>query len=864
MKTLFTLLIALCLQGAAYAQFTDDFTDGDFTSNPAWTGDGGVFKVNTSNQLQLNSSGDGLSILASALTPPSGEIEWRFWIKLSFSPSDNNLARVYLMSNTSDFRGDLNGYYLKFGETGSLDAIELVAQTGSTSAVVCRGTDGLLASSFALGVKVLRKANGEWQVFADASGGTNYGLQASGTHTGIANGAYLGVYCKYTSSNSTKFYFDDFYAGPPVADLTPPQALNVSITGLSQLKVHFSENLGSVSASDVNNYTVSPGGIHPVSATLNALAASDVDLVFGSPFAGQVYQLAMSGVQDLAGNVMSPASLPFSFYSAGRFDVLIDEIMADPSPVVGLPDAEYVELYNRSTAPIEMKNWTLNLNGTVKLIPDYTLAAGGFVILCDDANKTALQPYGNVLEFSSFALTNAGGTLVLRSASGTLIHAVEYSDTWYQSNYKNDGGWSLEMIDPANPCGTSENWVASDDNLGGTPGQTNSVHASKADLSRPVITRIGTTDATHFTVYLSESCDSTALANTANYSLIPALGIGSAVPHSPGFRSVDLTLTTAVDAGVFYQLTMNEGITDCCGNALDGSVVGKLAIPSAIEANDIILNEVLFDPVTDGVDFVEVWNVSDKVLDLKDLILANYDTLTNTITNYFEISPTSFLVLPSEYYVLSTDSAAVTHFYHTTNPGGFVDVVAMPTMNNDAGAIAIALKGGTPIDHMSYSASDHFPLLSSVDGVSLERISPLRPATDPGNWHSAASTVGYATPAYQNSQFGELPHGEDALTLSPEIFSPDEDGYNDVLQIAYHFDQMGNTLTIKVFDVQGHLVRILVNNEMCGTQGAFSWDGTTDDHRKAAIGRYILLADVFDLNGKVKHYKYSTVLGGKL
>jgi flagellar hook assembly protein FlgD len=157
-----------------------------------------------------------------------------------------------------------------------------------------------------------------------------------------------------------------------------------------------------------------------------------------------------------------------------------------------------------------------------------------------------------------------------------------------------------------------------------------------------------------------------------------------------------------------------------------------------------------------------------------------------------------------------------------------------------------------------------YPLLNSVDEVSLERISPDRSSKDVTNWHSAAEAVGFATPAYINSQFGKAVTDQNEITLSPDIFSPDNDGYNDNLAIAYTFGTPGNNATIIIFDATGRLVRNLVNHELCGTTGAFAWDGITNDRLKASIGRYIVSVEIFDLQGKVKRYKKSAILGGKL
>ncbi|MEI8046220.1 MAG: lamin tail domain-containing protein [Bacteroidota bacterium] len=865
MHKILLFLGAVFIPFVTMAQFTENFSDGDFTSNPIWTGDVALFKVNAAFQLQLNATGDATATLAVPITS-SADMEWSCWAKLPFAPSDNNMARVYLSSDQQDLKSPLNGYYIKLGESGSSDAIELVRQSGSTHTVVCRGTEAFIAASFAIKVKVVRTNGGNWKVYADASGGNNYQLQASGIDNTFTNNSYSGVYCKFTSSNSTKFYFDDFYAGPIVVDNTPPAALSAVLESSNTLSVTFSEAVELASATNLNNYSVTPGGILPGSAAQDVIDPSVVHLTFSQAFTPDVsYTLSVANVKDLAGNVMTTSQFPFARHRAKTFDVLVNEIMADPTPTVSMPDAEYIELYNRSAFPVELKNWELLLGSSLKLLPQYTVPAGGYVILCDDGSKPLLEPFGPVIDFSSFAVTNTGSTITLKDYAGNVIHSVSYSDAWYQDSYKKEGGWSLEMIDPLNPCGEAANWKVCNNNTGGTPGKINSVNAPNPDNVPPAISRVGVNDALHITVWFTESCDSIEMAKNANYSIDNGIGNpASVLVQSPGYSVAYLTLPSSLAANTIYTLTGTGGITDCAGNPVLSGTSYRFAIPVEAAANDIVINELLFDPVTGCVDFVEIYNRSTKVIDLKSLILANYDTIGQVITKSCEISAQPFLSLPGDYFALSTDSSAVRKFYKTTNPAGFINMATFPTMNNEDGVVAIAGKGGMLLDLVTYTAAMQYPLLTSVDGVSLERISPERLSDDVTNWHSASEAAGYGTPGYKNSQFGVTITDNNEISLSPDIFSPDNDGYNDVLNIAYTFGASGNNATITIYDASGRLVRNLVNQELCGTTGVFSWDGITNDKLKASIGRYIIFVEIFDLQGNVKRYKKSTILGGKL
>jgi len=862
-KLLYSLFILLPM--LASAQITDNFSDGDFTNNPIWSGDQTQFIVNTAGQLQLSSSGENISYLATPLVF-SDSNEWRIWIKLSFSPSDNNNARIYLVSDQVDVKGSLNGYYLKLGENLALDAIELYRQSGNISSLICRGTEGLISTSFAIRIRVTRSSSGLWKIFADPAGGQNFMPETSGIDNTYNTSGWFGVYCKYTSSNSNKFYFDDVYAGPVIVDVVPPEAISVSAISEVSVDVSYSECVESSSASNIANYTATPGAGHPISATPDLTDNTLVHLVFSQPFAsGTLYTLNIDGVRDLAGNSIQHSEKQFAYYKPSAFDVLINEIMADPDPPVNLPNFEYVELFNRSSYPINLEGWTLMLGSSKKDLTGISMQPGTFLILADEDARPALESYGAFAGFTSFAVTNTSGDIVLLDAGGHMIHNVSYTDDWYHDNYKKEGGWSLELIDPMNPCGDAENWKASTDQDGGTPGMQNSVIAANPDIILPQIQRITVDDSVSLTVFFTESMDSVIMMNPATYMIDNNIGNPLTVlSHFPDYKSVSLGLVDPLSAGITYTLTLIQQMKDCAGNLTATESRASFAIPSTVSPLDIVLNEVLFNPKATGVDFVEIYNRSSKVIDLRNLTLSNIDTASGILTSVKNITDEGYLFFPGSYVVLTSDPDIIKSEYYTSNPSGFLKMEALPGMNNEDGTIAISHKNGEVIDYFAYNASMQFALLKSVDGVSLERLSASRPTQDASNWHSAAETVGFATPAYQNSQTsGELTGGN-PLALTPEIFSPDNDAHNDYLNIAYTFDTPGYMVNIAVYDASGRLIRNLVDNEMCGISGVFSWDGLTNDRQKAAIGYYLIYTEIFDLKGNVKHYKNTAVLGGKL
>ena len=138
-----------------FAQTFDSFSDGDFSNNPTWMGDTSLFKVNTLFQLQLNATLSGSAYLALPVPQIDDQIEWKFNLKLPFSPSANNCAQFFLIASSSNLLDpNLEGYYLQFGENLSNDAIELFYKSGSSITSICRGTNGKIANPFDVNVKV--------------------------------------------------------------------------------------------------------------------------------------------------------------------------------------------------------------------------------------------------------------------------------------------------------------------------------------------------------------------------------------------------------------------------------------------------------------------------------------------------------------------------------------------------------------------------------------------------------------------------------------------------------------------------------------------------------------------------------------
>lgn len=863
MKHLLTLLLLSPI--IVFAQISEDFSDGNFTQNPSWLGNQNKFIVNDDFILQLKDSEAGLSMLSTDNNIATN-CEWRFWVKLSFSPSSNNNARVYLIADNNDLSGSVDGYFVQLGESGSNDAIELFKQSGNEIVSVCRGAEGLISSSFEIGIKIIRDENSLWKIYADPNGGENYQLQAEASDNTHEITSHFGVYCKYTSSNSSKFYFDNIYVGEIIVDNQPPVISSIDVRSDTSLTIYFDEVVEQSSAENALNYLVDNGIGNPETAQTNLSDARQVILNFANKFnSGQENIITVTAIKDLSGNVMISQQLTFLYFEAEPYDILINEIMADPSPVVDLPEYEYLELFNTLSHSVNLNGWKLLIGSSEKVFGDITIESEGYLILAKESAAASFEPYGNFYGFGSFTLTNSGQDLVLVSKEGYEISTVSYTDEWYNNYEKQDGGWSLEQIDPENICSGAENWMAGYDPRGGSPGKVNSVDTDLHLLPKPI--KFEMLDNRKIQLTFSQKMDSISMITNSYFMVDNQVGEPTSIFFS-GFKPQKAVLTFSDDfqMGTTYKMTLSSQIKNCRGDEMGKDTVLVFGLPEDPETMDIVINEVLFNPLGDGVDFVELFNASFKVIDLGSMQIGSVriSPPNPPDTTFYSISEEQFLLVPGTYICLTSSPIKVKEQYFTQNPNGFLKVDPFPALNNDDGSVLLTTNGNIMIDAFDYTEEMQYPLLVYVDGVSLERSGFLQATNDKTNWHSAAESVGFATPAYQNSQFIGEHEIDETIVVEPEIFSPDNDGYNDLLSIKYQFEQPGFMMTIDIYNSRGYPVRKLVNNQYLGVSGSVNWDGIQDDNTKAAVGIYVIFIQVFDLDGNVKQFKKPVVLASRL
>lgn len=768
------LVISLLIPVLCKAQLTDDFSDGDFSNNPTWSGDTAVFDINPAFELWLNAPPAFDEAYASL---PSQSIEnatWEVLVKMDFNPSSTNNTRIYLAADQANLEGALNGYYIRIG--GSSDNVSLWRQDGNAQTEIIVGTTGVVdLAQVEIRVRATRDALGNWEIFHDVTGGTTFTSEGTVFDNSHVFSQFFGVFCDYTTTRSDKFFFDDFVVtGQPYTDIIPPVIDSVAVISANQLDVFFNENVDVPTAQNTANYTVNNGVGNPSTAQVDPVLNSLVHLSFANNFPLAVESiLNTSAVTDTAGNTMVASADTFLYYVPvvpQPGDVIFTEIYADFSPTIGLPAAEYVEIYNASAAIFNLADWTFSDGSSVTgdLQQDF-LFPGEYLVICDIGELPLFSAIPNTMGIGPFpTLNNGGDALELRDANGTVIDQVTYDISWYNDASKDDGGWSLELINPLAFCSAgAANWTASINVTGGTPGAQNSVFNTATDLIAPEIQNLTINSQNSITLTYNEAMDSASVVNIANYAFTPSLTVGSISALAPDFAIVTINLTTPIDSSLSYDLVVNN-VTDCPGNVIGSLNTASFAIGVLAQPGDVIFTEIYNDFLpTNGLpaaDYIEIFNRSSGIINLQDYTFTDASSVVATFDSY--------VLQPGEYVILCDENDTSSFQPY----GNVIGLQPFPTINNDFDQLTLRDSSSLLIDRVAYDDSWYQDDSKTDGGWSLELINPQSNCLgSSSNWIGSVATIG-GTPGAQNSVFSLVPD-----TDAPELIDVSPSGAASVL-----------------------------------------------------------------------------------
>ncbi|MGF1532076.1 MAG: lamin tail domain-containing protein [Bernardetiaceae bacterium] len=642
-------------------------------------------------------------------------------------------------------------------------------------------------------------------------------------------------------------------------DTIPPLATRVQVISNNRLSVQFDEVMNESELLGAA-YVMSDGVA--IDSVIVSGPESVLLLLGQSLVATQRYTLTIKNISDCVGNLLTEQSITFGLGAVPGFnELLITEIFANTTPSVGLPEDRFLEIFNPTDKILNLAEVMLEDDVRSAQLPNYVLFPGAYVILTNTSAVPDYARFGEVLGVSGMpTITQAGKELRLRTTAGDPVFAVRYSDAWYRDEIKKNGGWTLEMIDTGNPCGQANNWRAAEAAVGGTPGQPNSVQGNNPDNRPPVLRAVVVEDAQTLLVQFDEKLEPIQFLNFASFRIDRGISVvGQEVVSDQEMR---LRLNPSLQVRTIYTLTASN-ITDCLGNLIGDQNSRTFVLPERGAVGDLIINEILFDAPVGGTDFVEIYNRSDKYIDLKGWQWARWRD--DAIYTPRAMRTEALVIAPKAYYVFSNSNARLLAQYPRGAQDRFVEM-NLPAFTSTEGSVLLLNPEDSVFDRFDYDRDFHFGLLPNKKGVSLERIRFSGQTNDRNNWHSAAATAGYGTPGFLNSQHIENPMNQqdaDCFSLTNEVFSPDGDGFRDFTQLDYNCPAVGQVATISIYDARGRKVRTLIQNQSLAVSGTIIWDGIRDDGQAAKIGYYLFLIELYDLEGRTQRIQKKVVVGAK-
>lgn len=747
---MFVLILAMAHN--AQAQVTDDFSDGDFTSNPSWTGTENAWVI-SNQQLRSNSSFTGTTpFYISTPSTLAGVGTWETYFRYaSMSPTSGNNSEFWIMADSANLGQSKNGYFIKIGDTQK--DISLYKRKEGITTKIIDGPDQIISASSNSGnIKLTRSATGAMELYAKVNGATDFALMGTVTDIEITSSFFVGFNVLATPSNFGKHYYDDVkVAGEVGPDITPPSFLTVSFPANNSIDLGFSEPVDSSYAADISRYSINPSRTI-ISAERLINNYSTVRLILSPNLTSGDYAITVLKSKDLAGNVQELSQTQNGTYSpvipASFRSIVINEIMAAPSANAGTsaPQVEWIELHNPGTGAINITNWTIRDGSTSapKVIPASTLPPGGFLILTSASNASLFDGLATVAPVTLPSLNNDKDSMVLADNNGVAVDIVYYQDSWYGDPVKKSGGYTLEQINPNLPCSGSFNWTGANFPDGGSPGAINTVFSDAPDVIPPSLVKTAVVNGGNKIILtFSEPLASDNIP--ADSILVDGLIITNIEVRTPVLESITLTLSDPIQSGFIYDLKI-KGVKDCAGN-LAGTIFTNIGQGKKPVKFDLLITEIQADNSPENqlpqTEYLELYNASGVVLDLSGCLINAGSTTTGKFP--------PFLLRPGAYVI-----ACGTGYTQLFAGENVVGVTSFPALSQDGAKLTLKNGDGQWIHQMHYSSRDFSPLSLLNAGWSLEMIDASNVCDQINNWAVSVDPKG-GTPGKPNSVKAEKP-----------------------------------------------------------------------------------------------------------
>ena len=471
-------------------------------------------------------------------------------------------------------------------------------------------------------------------------------------------------------------------------------------------------------------------------------------------------------------------------------DIIINEIMYQPNG----NEPEWVELFNRTDSKINIKNWRFADKTSKPVITDSTcfVASKEYLILTDDSEILLYHDFSSPIKvFNLPSLNNKGDNLKLYDSLGRVIDSVNYCSVWGGGN-----GYSLERISTETASNDSSNWKTSQSKSFSTPGKINSVTPKNNDLKiyglallpkyavtgksfkiEYMVINKGLNDVPYFSIeiYHDINLDNVTQSEellkniSGNY-----LSAGDSIKYS----EILSDFTEGSNVYILKVIFNNDEFLE--NNQISIPFIG---VDINETRNDLIVNEIMFAPNSYEPEWIEVYNRSNKIINLRNYQVAD---LSDTVT----VTKKDIIIHPDSYFTFADDSS-FTEIYPDCNN---IIVAQLPNLNNSGDRIILLDSLNRIIDSLNYSGK-----WNKHKGVSLERISSEKSSVDSLNWSSAKLDSG-GTPSEINS----ISQKDFDLFVKQILFIPSQPEQNETVSISAKALNIGKRLisfVLRLFEI---------------------------------------------------------------
>lgn len=733
------------------------------------------------NTIELNADQAGKSILSSPIswTPTS---VFSIHLDVNFAPSLNNSIAFILSSDSIYNPNGTHNLEIKLGQTGNQDAFDLFynqsflvkdslrlwGNGGKGTISIIQNHDSIQFLSY--------KDNHNPRVFKKVIGFTSY--------------KFFHIVTKYTQSNRNNIKMDNLFIGIPQLDSFPPILKEINLSNEKIIQLKWDEAI-------LNK----PINISPQPDSL--IITNNTLLLYYESVTQDFYCSIHDSIFDLKNN-STYLDTSFLINKIQQFDLLISEVYPNPNHSPSNLNSEFIEIQNKSQFDLIINDLQLLVNNKTEALPD-----------------TVLKPNQYIVHYPKSALINSGCSIQL-TKDNQIIHSMQYNLDTYADDFKANGGWSLELQNTDYPC-VLNNWKACKNSKGATPLADNSTQFEPLLFDELTITSVFPKSDSIISIYFSNPID----CKPFQQELFKIEGL-NIISYQLEYDHIMLQ-TSPMDSSVIYQLELIGNIESCTGEL---HLYKKLefGLPKTAKEGDIIFNEILFNPDQLGSDFIEIKNISDHFVNLKNLTFASYDSNLN-LSDFSPLSNIDISIGPNEIICFSNDPKWLQSQFYTT---GKIIQSQIPACNNDEDHVILLNQFGESLQSLSYSEDWHYPELNTLENVSLAKISPNH-INEQNNWYSSASSNNYGTPG--------LPNGyektKDIAILSTDVITPNNDGVDDFLILDLNFNQPGWTGTIEIFNSEGITIHTLIKNQLFGTN-PIHWNMQNTEGDIIKPGVYIL------------------------